>query len=147
MLAQSTTYLLGKIMQGAVDTETGAVILTVDTDRLTELVQLLQRAEPATVPLTPAPARTTTRPISSLRVELAADDAVAITSDDASARITGSPAGLARLADEVRQFGDYNDLSEPGMHAHFDAEWVLARGSDSLIVAGPIPDDTPPRAK
>jgi hypothetical protein len=135
-------------MQGSVDTETGALILTVDVEGLDQLVELLRHAKSASVPLCPTQEYPVTRPISTLRLELNTDDAVAITTDDNGATISGSPAGFARLAREIRQFGEYNDLSEPGMHAHFDPGersvadgGVLAQSSQSLIVAGPVPDE------
>jgi hypothetical protein len=138
-------------MQGSVDTETGALILTVDVGGLDQLVELMRHAKSASVPLRPAPEYPLTRPIGTLRLELNTDDAVAIATDDNGATISGSPAGFARLAREIKQFGEYNDLSEPGMHAHFDPGErsiadgvVLAHGSDSLIVAGPVPDEGAP---
>jgi RHS repeat-associated protein len=138
----STTSRLGDKMQGAVDIETGALILTVDAEGLQELVGLLQRSEATTVPLGSTPEHHATRSIGMLSLEPLGDSAVAIAIDDDVATITGSPASLARLAHEVREFGDYNDLFEPGMHAHFDpAGGVLVQGSEPLIVAGPVPDE------
>jgi hypothetical protein len=140
-------------MLGSVDTETGALILTVGVEDLEQLVELLRHAKSTSVTLRPAPEYPLTRSISRLSLELNTDDAVAIATDDDGATISGSPAGFARLAHEIRQFGEYNDLSEPGMHAHFDpgersvaGGVVLAQGSDSLIVAGPVPDEAAPEA-
>lgn len=85
-----------------------------------------------------------------MSIELDVDvdaDAVAIFIDKDAARCVGTQTALARLAREVALFAEYNDLSEPGMHAHFDpraaavADDALARNSCSLIVAGPVSDD------
>jgi hypothetical protein len=140
-------------MQGSIDAETGALILTVDVEGLDQLVELLRHAKSASVPLRPAQEYSLTRPISALYLELNTDDAVVIATNDNGAAISGSPAGFARLAREIRQFGEYNDLSEPGMHAHFDpgersvgSGVVLAQSSRSLIVAGPVPDEAAPEA-
>ncbi len=127
-------------MQGAVDIETGALILTVDARGLQELVELLEDPKATTVELGSAPEYSATRPIGTLRLQPTADDGVVVAIDGDAATITGSPASFVRLAREVRQFGGYNDLSEPGMHSHFDpGSSVLAQGSDSLIVAGSVP--------
>jgi hypothetical protein len=140
-------------MQGSVDTETGALILTVDVEGLDQLVELLRHAKSASVPLRAAQEYPLTRPIGTLRFELNTDDVVVIATDDNGATISGGSAGFARLAREIRQFGEYNDLSEPGMHAHFDpgersvaGGVVLAQGSEALIVAGPVPDEAAPEA-
>jgi hypothetical protein len=134
-----------KRMYGAIDTETRALILTVDAAGLEELVELLRRSEPASVPLTSPPDHAATRPIRKLRLEPREDGGVAsVATVDDVATITGNPTGLARLAGEIRQFGAYNNLSEPGMHAHFDpgVGEVLAQDSEPFIVAGPVADDT-----
>ncbi len=122
--------------------------MTVDTEGLRVLLELLEHPKSTKVSLMPAADRPVTRSVSTLSLELSADDAVTVATDGEVATIAGSPAGFARLAREVRQFRDYNDLFEPGMHAHFDAGPgdALAEGSDSLIVSGPIPDDTAPEA-
>jgi hypothetical protein len=140
-------------MQGSIDTETGALILTVDVEGLDQLVELLRHAKSASVPLRRAQEYSLTRTINTLRLELNTDDAVVIATDDNGATISGSPAGFARLAREIRQFGEYNDLFEPGMHAHFDPGErsvgdgvVLAQSSQSLIVAGPVSDEAAPEA-
>lgn len=133
-------------MDGAVDIETRALLLTVDAPGLRAFVELLRRAEPASVPVTPPPDRATTRPIRTLRLEPTEEDngVASIATVDDIAKITGNPAGLARLAHEISQFAAYNDLSEPGMHAHLDpgVSEILARDSDPFIVAGPVSDDT-----
>jgi hypothetical protein len=140
-------------MQGSVDTETGALILTVDGEGLEQLVELMRHAKSASVPVRPAPRYPVTRPIGTLRLELNSDEAVSVATDDNGATICGSPAGFARLAREIREFGEYNDLSEPGMHAHFEpgelsvaGDLVLAQDSEALIVAGPVPDEAAPEA-
>jgi hypothetical protein len=132
-------------VRGAFDTETSALILTVDTEGLTELVGLLEDAKRGRLSLMPAAERRDLRPVGTLSLEPGGDDAVAITTDGEAATITGSRASFARLARELRQFGAYNDLFEPGMHAHFDpgssTGGVFAQSSDSLIIAGPVPDE------
>jgi hypothetical protein len=137
-------------VRGAVDIETGALILTVDAEGLVELLELLEHPRPAEVSLMPGAEYQATRSVRSLSLGLNAGDAVAIATEGEVATITGGPAGFARLAREVRRFGDYNDVFEPGMHAHFDpgpaAGSVLAQGSASLIVAGPVPDEVAPYA-
>jgi hypothetical protein len=134
------------MVQAATDAETGALILTVDAEGLDGLLGLLQRPTLAAVPLTRALERAATRPISALNLAPSNDDALAIATEGEGAIITGSSAGFARLARRLREFAEYNDLSEPGMHVHFDpgghSGAVLAQDSRSLIVAGPVPDDT-----
>jgi hypothetical protein len=131
-------------IQAATDAETGALILTVDAEGLKRLQELLQAPTlVAAVPLTRAVEYAATRPISALRLASSIDDALVIATDDEAATIAGSPAGFARLARRLTEFADYNDLSEPGMHVHFDpgdhSGAVLAQDSRSLIVAGPVP--------
>jgi hypothetical protein len=128
-------------VQAATDAETGALILTVDAEGLEGLLELLQRLTLTAVPLTRAVA---TRPISALNLAPSTDEALMIATEGEAATITGSPAGFARLARRLKEFTEYNDLSEPGMHVHFDpgdySGAVLAQDSRSLIVAGPVPD-------
>jgi hypothetical protein len=130
-------------VQAATDAETGALILTVDAEGLERLVDLLQAPTLAAVPLTRALEYAATRPIGALHLAHSSDDALVIATDGEAAIITGSPAGFARLARRLREFADYNDLSEPGMHVHIDpgdhSGAVLAQDSRSLIVAGPVP--------
>jgi hypothetical protein len=140
-------------MQGSIDTETGDLILTVDAQGLDQLVELLRHAKSMSVPLRPAQEYAFTRPISALRLELNMDDAIVIATSDDGATISASPESFARLAQGIRQFGEYNDLSEPGMHTHFDPGErsaadgaVLAASSRSLIVAGPVSDEAAPDA-
>jgi hypothetical protein len=135
-------------VQGTVDSETDTLILTVDAEGLIELLELLEDPRPAWVSLMPGAECQATRSVRGLRLEATAEDAVAIVIDGEVATITAGPTGFARLARKIRQFGDNNDLLEPGMHAHFDpgpaASSVLAQDSASLIVAGPVPDDVAP---
>jgi hypothetical protein len=132
-------------LEAATDAETDTLILTVDAEGLEGLLELLQRPTLAAVPLTRAVEHEATRPISALNLAPSTDDALLIATEGDAAIITGSPAGFARLARRLSEFADYNDLSEPGMHVHFDpgdhSGAVLAQDSRSLIVAGPVPDD------
>ena len=130
-------------VRAATDAETGALILTVDAEGLERLVDLLQAPTLGAVPLTRALEYAATRPIGALHLAHGSDDALVIATDGEAAIITGSPAGFARLARRLREFADYNDLSESGMHVHIDpgdhSGTVLAQDSRSLIVAGPVP--------
>jgi hypothetical protein len=132
-------------MWGTVDRETGDLIVTVDAAGLNVLLDLLEGSESADVPLDPAIGRVMTSPIRELRIEKTPTDSVAITTARDSAGIAGSGAALAA----IREFRDYNDLSEPGAHAHFDpadrpaGTLMFARDSRALIVAGPVPDEEP----
>jgi hypothetical protein len=131
-------------VHAATDAESGALILTVDAEGLEGLLELLQRLTLTAVPLTRAVERAATRPISALNLAPSTDEALMIATEGEAATITGSPAGFARLARRLKEFTEYNDLSEPGMHVHFDpgdySGAVLAQDSRSLIVAGPVPD-------
>jgi hypothetical protein len=63
--------------------------------------------------------------------------------------ITGSVARLSRLGSAIETLDD-EDWNDPGSHAHFEPDdgtpvlSFLARGSCSLIVAGPVPDEPGP---
>jgi hypothetical protein len=133
-------------MQGSLDTEAGALILTVDSEGLGELVELLRGAKPTQVKLTPPGGRQTTWPLSILKLEHTTENTVSIASHGVLATISGSPAAISRLAREVYRVGEYNDLLEPGMHAHFNpsnqpfAQPLLSPHSESLIIAGPVPN-------
>jgi hypothetical protein len=135
-------------VRGAVDIETGELILWVDVDALEGLVKLLRRPSSTTLPLNMGPAERGLRPIRTLRVEPTAEEGVAITLGDDEATFTGGPAGFARLAQELWLFGEYNDLSGPGMHAHFEpgersrGQIVLAQDSAPMILVGPVPEDS-----
>jgi len=55
--------------------------------------------------------------------------------------ISGAPAHLHRLADNLDLYVEHNDLDEPGMHTHVDTSWTpkpawLAADSTPLTVAG-----------
>jgi hypothetical protein len=60
---------------------------------------------------------------------------------------SGSRAGFSRLAHELEQYVEHNDVDEPGMHAHFNPkdylavndEWI-AVDSIPLMVSGWVPD-------
>jgi hypothetical protein len=135
-------------VHGAVDIETGELILTVDADALEELVKLMRYPNSPTLPLSRGPSGEGLRPIGSICVEPTAEGAVAIALGDDAATFTGACAGFARLAQELWLFGEYNDLSEPGMHAHFEpgersrGQIVLAHDSVPMIVVGPVSEDS-----
>jgi hypothetical protein len=64
---------------------------------------------------------------------------------DGVLEISGAPVHLHRLADELDLYVEYNDLDEPGMHAHVDMNWTpkptwLGADSIPLMVAGWVPE-------
>ncbi|HEY1853244.1 MAG TPA: hypothetical protein VGG40_01535 [Solirubrobacterales bacterium] len=134
-------------MRGAIDTETGALILTVDAPELERLVEQLRNGPPTVISLSPSPRRAKAEPISSLSLATADSEAVAIETAGDSATITGSPSGFAALARGVSEFAEYNDITEPGMHTHFDpradktGKSVLTPDSAPLVLTGPVPDE------
>lgn len=59
--------------------------------------------------------------------------------------IRGRPSALGRLADELEEYVEHNDLDRPGMHTHVDpSDWSdedwLDPDSTPLMVAGWVPD-------
>jgi hypothetical protein len=134
-------------IQATVDIETNDLILTVDADGLKEVVRLLARPADGPIATAPGGQYPMTRPIKRLRLHTDSDDLVEMRTGRDAASISGSPAALARLAEEISSFAEYNDLYEPGMHAHFDPDdgtsstKALRSGSQSLVIAGPVPDE------
>lgn len=134
-------------MQGAVDIETGELILTVDEEDLGELIDLMLQPKPTVVSIEGTTKFPATRPITSLRFAIGAGDGVVIEVGHDSASMTGSPLGFERLAREIRRFGFYNDLHEPGMHNHFEpgdrsnGEIAVSPRSAPLFLAGPVSGD------
>jgi hypothetical protein len=137
-------------IQPTVDIENDDLILTVDRDGLEKLVKSLMRPTTSTIAIAPGTEYPMTRAISRLDLRVDTEDLVEIKTGDDVASIAGSAAALARLAREISRFAEYNDLYEPGMHAHFDPDdgsdvrYVLAADSRPLIVAGPVPDQAAP---
>jgi hypothetical protein len=134
-------------MRGAIDTETGALILTVDAPDLERLVEQLRNGLPAVITLSPSPRWAKAEPISSLNLAIDDSEAVAIETAGDSATLTGSPSGFAVLARQVSEFAEYNDITEPGMHTHFEppadktGKSVLTPDSAPLVLTGPVPDE------
>jgi hypothetical protein len=138
-------------LKGAVNIETGEVVLTVDQADLDQLVQLLRNSQPTVVEVARSPQRSATRPITRLEVVIGSNDAVLISSVGDTATFSGSASGLASLANEIAEFSEYNDLNRPGMHSHFDpaVEHGVRHGeldpnSVPLVITGPVPDEPNP---
>lgn len=131
---------------GAFDVEADALVLRVDEVGIRELMEALRSGRPSTRDLVPAPAAKWNRAIRSLTIRIT-EGAVTVGVEGENATITGSSPSLAWLAQELQLFVEYNDLSEPGMHAHFDPDVsrgekaALAPSSRSLVIAGPTRDD------
>jgi hypothetical protein len=72
-----------------------------------------------------------------LVIELADHDAT-ISVDGTTATLAASETSLGKLAEDVAQFVEYNDIDEPGMHAHL----VERRAGDAetfeLMLEGPF---------
>jgi hypothetical protein len=134
-------------IQPTVDIENSDLILTVDRDGLERLVELLMHPTTSTIAIVPGIEHPMTRPISSLSLRVDAEDFVEIKTGDDAASIAGSAAALARLAREISMFAEYNDLDEPGMHAHFGPDdgpasaTAVRPDSRSLVIAGPVSDE------
>lgn len=139
-------------MQGATDIETGELILTVDEEDLGQLVDLMLRPKATVISIEGAPKYSGTRPITSLRVAIDTGDGVVIEVGHDSASMTGRALDFERLAREIRRFGFYNDLREPGMHSHFDpgdrsnGEVAVSTRSAPLVLVGPVSDEPEPEA-
>ncbi len=120
---------------GAADIETGALILTMDAAQLESFVGEIRRSIPKDLELTARESRPMTRPVTHLSLRPEGDGPLFVAIDREAGTIGGGREAFARLADELSEFPRWNDLDEPGMHAHFESEGV------ELIVTGPVPDD------
>jgi|HubBroStandDraft_1064217.scaffolds.fasta_scaffold478165_2 hypothetical protein len=137
-------------MYGAVEIDTQTVIITADADELDTFANYLDAAVPHTITLEPAPSDAATRRLLTLSLELSAKDVAVVSTRDDRATIRGTSGAFSRLADEVRVFLEYNDLSVPGMHTHFEpggrstlGDWiVVSDDSDPLVVTGPVFDES-----
>jgi hypothetical protein len=82
-----------------------------------------------------------------LTIRLTEAPALRVDVTDGALEISGSYAGLHRLAEELDAYLEYNDLDEAGMHTHYDSQdylavndpWIEA-DSTLLMVAGWVPD-------
>lgn len=134
-------------LRGGADVETGALVLVGDAETLAWLSHSLRDGEATTVELEPVTGRPAIRALARLRLEPTHDVATIHIEQDC-ATLSGDQESFVRLADEVDLFLEYNDLSEPGIHAHLDsASWsarqaLLGPDSRGLILAGPVPDSS-----
>ena len=134
-------------MRGGVDAENGALVLIGDYSAFRQFTSFLRSNRAGVIPLEPVEGRAALRPIGALHVKPAEHAAVIIITGEA-ATISASEASYGQLADEIELFLEYNDLTEPGMHAHVEAICapdgigVLDVRSVELILAGPVSDET-----
>jgi hypothetical protein len=128
-----------KGLYGSVDARDGELILAGDSEGYLRIIRLLRAGQPGSIDLRPG-----TRggePIKRLQIAVA-DGLVEIRFTDGAAVLSGSLNYLERLAQEISLFLEHNDLTEPGMHAHIDAQGslsgaqVLAETSLALFLAG-----------
>jgi hypothetical protein len=133
-------------MAGGVDVETGALVLIGEFATLAWFARCLRVGEPVSVNLKPVLGRPAIRSIAQLHIGLGNDIATIRVEED-SVGLNGNRESVTLIADEVDLFLQYNDVNEPGMHAHLDSsrrsagqQPLLAPGSRPLILAGPVPD-------
>lgn len=123
------------------DTKTNELVLTVNGDGLLDLARMLRRGKQTNLQLEPS-TDDFGSPIQRLSILIQDSEKVTIATEEGAMSITGVPRALAELAEQVLEFGVMNDLNEPGMHAHFEAEpaierSVIAIGSMPLVIYGP----------
>lgn len=132
-------------MAGGADAETGGLVLVGNAKAFAWFTRFLRVGEVTTVDLKPLTGRPSIRAIARLQIGLASHVATIRVEND-SATLIGNRESLTRLADEVDLFLEHNDLTEPGMHAHFntaswsDGEALFGQTSRALTLAGPVPD-------
>jgi hypothetical protein len=141
-------------VHGTVEADTQAVIITADVDELKVFASSLDSAVARRIVLEPAPGDAATRQLLTLSLELNTTDAVIVSTHDDAATLKGSKRAFHRLADELRVFVEYNDLSLLGMHTHFEpggrsnvGDWIVVAGDSAhLVITGPVFDE-PKRPK
>ena len=130
------------VLSGGIDTAAKTVVLIGDAAALLELAALLRRGNTSCSDLDPVDTPTFA-PASQLVVDVQAQEAMATAIGEAIT-IVGTATGLARLADEIDLFVEYNDLNVPGMHMHLldvPVDLPSTASAFELVVAGPVPDE------
>jgi hypothetical protein len=127
---------------GSVDVREGELILAGDSNAYHEMIGLLRGGQPASLNLRPGGRGG--EPIEKLLIAVS-DGPVDVRYADGAAMLSGAPSYLEQLAQEIALFLEHNDLAEPGVHAHIDAQGslsgvrVLADTSLALFLAGLAP--------
>jgi hypothetical protein len=129
------------VIKSILDTNTNELVLTVDGDGLMDLARMLRNGKSIKLQIEPS-ADHCDSPIHSLNIVVNDAGTVTIDTNEGEMSIAGGPRAMAVLGEQILEFGVMNDLYEPGMHAHFEAEpavkrSVIAAGSTPLVIYGP----------
>lgn len=101
---------------GGVDRETGDVVLLADANGFIALAGVLRSPKPTTMRLESAVGRSAVEPLVYLRLEIAAQLLSVSVSGDA-VTLRGARHDYSRIASEIEEFIELNDLEEPGVLA------------------------------
>lgn len=122
------------------------MVLLADANGFIALAGVLRSPKPTTMRLESAVGRSAVEPLVYLRLEIAAQLLSVSVSGDA-VTLRGARHDYSRIASEIEEFIELNDLEEPGVHMHIDTEAtpteppLLASDSRELILAGLVRDD------
>jgi hypothetical protein len=130
------------MLYAEVDRHAWIVVLHADEEGVAGFARLLRSGGALSVDRDAAPPGLGLSTVSDINVSLAAD-AAEVTVTPAAVLISGTADDLAKLAEKVDLFVEFNDINEPGSHVHL-LEPPRENGGHSdgpleLMLTGPVP--------